>query len=112
MFRQADFIGFSKIKFIKFNFAYIHCNGNRQIFIENLWPNQRFGVEIVRICTISTFDNHYNAIPGNPITKLTVTADEDGEVLCRYFSGNATADEVNTVSAKAEKLLNKYILTK
>ncbi len=36
----------------------------------------------------------------------------DGEVLCKFVAGNATAEEVNIVSAKAEKTLKKYILTK
>jgi len=49
----------AKLNFQKFNFAYTHCNGHRQIFKENLLPNQRFGVEIVYIYTISTFYNHY-----------------------------------------------------
>ena len=42
------------------NSLYIHCNGYRQIFFENLPPNQRFGVEIVYFTTISTIYNHYH----------------------------------------------------
>lgn len=36
----------------------------------------------------------------------------DGEMLCQYVHGNATAEEVNGVSSRAEKLMNKYILVK
>ena len=38
---------------------FTHCNGYSQIFIENLLPNQRFGVETVNYFTVSTNYNHY-----------------------------------------------------
>lgn len=41
--------------------CYVHRNGYSQIFLENLFPNHRFGVEIVLNYTISTYYNHYNA---------------------------------------------------
>ena len=39
-----------------------HFNGYRQIFKENLFPNQRFGVETVNAITVSTNYNHYNKL--------------------------------------------------
>ena len=45
---------------------YTHCNGYSQIFIENLLPNQRFGVETVNDFTVSTNYNHYSKnVPSN-----------------------------------------------
>ena len=35
------------------------CNGYGQIFIENLLPNQRFGMETVKYFTVSTNYNRY-----------------------------------------------------
>ena len=48
---------------------YTHCNGYSQIFIENLLPNQRFGVETVNDFTVSTNYNHYSK-------KVVVSASE------------------------------------
>ena len=47
---------------VNLNSLGIHCNGYSQIFFENLLTNQRFGVEIVFLITISTNYNHYNVI--------------------------------------------------
>ena len=47
---------------VHLNSPHIHCNGYRQIFFENLLWNQRFGVEIVYLTTISTIYNHYKPV--------------------------------------------------
>ena len=58
-FRQPIFIGYAKLNYEDLILHDIHCNGFGQIFFENLYPNQRFGVETVMGITVSTNQNHY-----------------------------------------------------
>ena len=44
----------------KFDYARQPFQWVCQIFFENLYPNQRFGVETVIKITVSTNGNHYN----------------------------------------------------
>jgi len=57
--RQADFIGFAELNYKKFNSARQSFQCDNQIFFENLYPNQRFGVETVCIITVSANYKHY-----------------------------------------------------
>ena len=60
-FRQTDFIGFLQNQMdLHLILLDIHCNVYSQIFFENLFPNRRFGVEIVHLNTISSNYDHYS----------------------------------------------------
>jgi len=49
-----------------------HYNGFGQIFLENLYPNQRFGVETVISITVSTNHNHYRITAHKKMSKDVV----------------------------------------